>query len=130
MTLGHRVRQLVLHATDQHPSRRPLHRCLRDLQGYKASLLADLNLLGDDGFRTPERLFKTDIPIEPLLSVRAARAGCKIAEIPGDEPARLKGERKMKIIRWGLGFLYQITREALPPRKATRLARAAAKDRR
>lgn len=99
-------------------------------RGYRAGLLAELNLLGDEGFKTPERLFDTDIPIEPLLSVRAARAGCRIAEIPGDEPPRLWGERKMKVIRWGLGFLYQITREAFPPRKGTRLVRADAEGQR
>ena len=94
------------------------------LRGYRTALLTELDLLGDNGFKTPERLFKTDIPIEPLLSVRAARAKCRIAEIPGDEPARLKGERKMRVIRWGLGFLYQIIREAFPQRKATLTAKA------
>lgn len=86
-------------------------------RAYKVSLLKELYLLHDADYRTPERLFKTKIPVEPLLSVRAARNGCKIGEIPGDEPARIGGERKLQIIRWGAGFLYQIIREAFPRRR-------------
>lgn len=83
-------------------------------RAYKVSLLKDLFILHDEDYRTPERLFKTKIPIEPLLSVRAARAKCKVGEIPGDEPARIGGERKLQVIRWGAGFLYQIVREVFP----------------
>jgi hypothetical protein len=36
-----------------------------------------------------------------------------VAEIPGDEPARIGGERKLQIIRWGLVFLYQVFMERL-----------------
>lgn len=86
-------------------------------RAYKKTLLHELGLLRDEGYATPERLFRTKIPIEPLLSVRAARAQCRIAEIPGDEPARIGGERKMQVIRWGAGFLYQIVREVVPRRK-------------
>jgi glycosyltransferase involved in cell wall biosynthesis len=83
-------------------------------RAYRPSLLHDLGLLNDDAYRTPERIFNTRLPIEPLLSVRVARAGLRIGEIPGDEPPRIGGERKLQVIRWGLGFLYQIVREALP----------------
>ncbi|MCX5850121.1 MAG: glycosyltransferase family 2 protein [Deltaproteobacteria bacterium] len=85
-------------------------------RGYRKSLLLELDLLSDRGYRTPERLFKTKIPVEPLLSVRAARRKCKISEIPGDEPARIGGVRKLEMFRWGLGFLYQIIREVFPQR--------------
>ncbi|MSO53768.1 MAG: glycosyltransferase [Rhodospirillales bacterium] len=39
---------------------------------------------------------------------RAARLGLKVGEIPGSEPARIGGERKLKVIRQGLGILAQI----------------------
>ncbi|MCD6038622.1 MAG: histidinol-phosphate phosphatase family protein [Gammaproteobacteria bacterium] len=77
-------------------------------RGYKKSLFYDLELIDDKAFKMPEKLFCTRISIEPLLSVRAARAKLKVSEIPGDEPKRIGGERKLQIIRWGLAFLYQI----------------------
>ncbi len=83
-------------------------------RAYKKKLLLDLHVLVDEEYKTPEKLFKTRIPIEPLLSIRAARQGCKVGEIPGDEPARIAGIRKLQVFRWGAGFLYQILREVFP----------------
>lgn len=77
-------------------------------RGYKKSLFHDLALTDDSAFTMPEKLFFTRVSIEPLLSMRAARAKLKITEIPGDEPKRIGGERKLQIIRWGLAFLYQV----------------------
>ena len=44
---------------------------------------------------------------------RALRMGKRIGEIPGDEPARIGGERKMKVIQFGLAELKAILREFL-----------------
>lgn len=41
-------------------------------------------------------------------SIRAARAGLKTAEIPGDEPKRIGGVRKLSIVKNGLGALLQV----------------------
>jgi hypothetical protein len=41
-------------------------------------------------------------------SIRAARLKLKVTEIPGDEPKRVGGVRKMAIIRNGFGTLFQI----------------------
>ncbi|MDE2509866.1 MAG: glycosyltransferase family 2 protein [Elusimicrobia bacterium] len=87
-------------------------------RGYRTGLLNELDLLSEEAYRTPERLFKTKIPIEPLLSVRAARQRRRVAEIPGDEPLRIGGTRKLEVVRWGLGFLYQIVREVFSRRRA------------
>ena len=46
----------------------------------------------------PEKLFFTKVSVEPLLSMRAALAKLRISEIPGDEPKRIGGERKLQII--------------------------------
>ena len=35
----------------------------------------------------------------------------KIGEIPGDEPERIGGERKLEIIRWGAAYYFQFVRE-------------------
>ncbi len=81
-------------------------------RAYKKSLFQQLKLTDTKIFSVPEKLFFTKVSIEPLLSIRAARAKLKVTEIPGDEPKRIGGERKLQIIRWGLTFMYQIFAEA------------------
>lgn len=80
-------------------------------RAYKTKLIYDLELHKDEGYVTAERLFNTQISWEPLLSVRAAKRKLKITEIPGDEPARIGGERKLKILKWGGAYYFQFVRE-------------------
>jgi glycosyltransferase involved in cell wall biosynthesis len=82
-------------------------------RAYRTRLIADLELDQNRWHRTPEKLFFTRISWEPLLSVRAARRQLKIAEIPGDEPARYGGKRKLQIIQWGLAYYFQVFRDWL-----------------
>lgn len=89
--------------------------CMGIYRAYRLSLIHELGLDDDAAYATPERLFQTNLSWEPLLSVRAARRGLKITEIPGNEPARIGGERKLEIFRWGAGYLFQIMREAFTP---------------
>ncbi len=78
---------------------------------YRKNLIYELGLDKDAAYEKEEKLFNTNVSWEPLLSIRAARRKLKIAEIPGDEPARIGGERKLQIWRWGAVFLYQTIRE-------------------
>ena len=80
-------------------------------RAYRKSLATDLDLIGDSAFALPEKLFSTKISWEPLLSARAAKAKLKVGEIPGDEPPRIGGVRKLKIIRWGAAYYFQFIRE-------------------
>ncbi len=80
-------------------------------RAYKKNLIYDLDLDKDSSYETEEKLFKTNISWEPLLSIRAAKRKLKIAEIPGDEPARSGGERKLQVLRWGAAFMYEVFRE-------------------
>lgn len=82
-------------------------------RAYKKQMVYDLELMDEGAYRTPETLFFTNISWEPLLSVRAAKRKLKITEIPGDEPARIGGERKLQIIRWGGAYYFQFFREKL-----------------
>jgi glycosyltransferase involved in cell wall biosynthesis len=50
---------------------------------------------------------------EPQLSVRCARRRLKCAEIPGDEPKRLGGKRKMRPLVTGSAVLFQILQDFL-----------------
>jgi len=80
-------------------------------RAYKTRLIYDLDLHKEEGYALAEKLFRTKISWEPLLSVRAAKRNLKVAEIPGDEPPRIGGQRKLKIIKWGLAYYFQFIRE-------------------
>jgi hypothetical protein len=80
-------------------------------RAYRTQLIYDLELNRDEGYARAEKLFKTKISWEPLLSVRAARRNLKVAEIPGDEPVRIGGERKLQILRWGAAYYFQFFQE-------------------
>ena len=80
-------------------------------RAYKRQLVYDLELHSDVAYSTAERLFRTTISWEPLLSVRAAKRKLKIAEIPGDEPPRVGGTRKLQVLRWGGAYYFQFLRE-------------------
>ena len=80
-------------------------------RAYKTQLIYDLDLDKDESFALPEKMFSTIISWEPLLSVRALKRKLKICEIPGDEPPRIGGERKLQIIRWGAAYYFQFWRE-------------------
>ena len=80
-------------------------------RAYKKQIVYDLELNNEEGYAVAEKLFRTRISWEPLLSVRAAKRKLKIAEIPGDEPPRIGGERKLKILKWGAAYYFQFLRE-------------------
>ena len=82
-------------------------------RAYRKQLIHDLELDQDRWYQLPEFLFSCRISWEPMLSARAARRRLKITEIPGDEPARIGGERKLRIWRWGASYYYQFYRDAL-----------------
>ena len=49
----------------------------------------------------------------PQLLIKASKNKLKVGEIPGDEPARIGGERKMKPLINGLAILRMIVKEVL-----------------
>ncbi len=79
-------------------------------RAYRTKLFWDLELDREEAY-APERLFGTVMGVEPLLSIRAARRKLRLGEIPGDEPARIGGERKLQAFRWGGAYLVQTVRE-------------------
>ncbi len=72
-------------------------------RAYRRGLLAEL------GGRTKEVSWGSQ------LLIRALKAGKRIAEIPGDEPARIGGVRKMDPLRNGLAELKMILKERFCP---------------
>jgi glycosyltransferase involved in cell wall biosynthesis len=80
-------------------------------RAYRKDMAYELGLDREDAHTLSEKLFSTKISWEPLLSVRAAKAKLKVAEIPGDEPPRIGGERKLQVLRWGGAYYFQFIRE-------------------
>jgi len=78
---------------------------------YRRELFYQLGIDSNDAYEFMEKIYCTKMGIEPLLSVRAARAKCKVSEIPSDEPARIAGDAKVQIIRWGAAYYTQFFRE-------------------
>jgi glycosyltransferase involved in cell wall biosynthesis len=79
-------------------------------RGYRTALFAELDLDKDDSY-APEKILRTTIGIEPLLSIRSAKRRLRVSEIPVSEPVRIGGERKLQIVRWGGSYALQTLRE-------------------
>ena len=80
-------------------------------RAYSKKLVYDLDLDKDSSYSFEEKLFRTKISWEPLLSIRAAKRRLKVADIPGDEPAREGGDRKLQVLKWGAAYMFEIWRE-------------------
>ena len=80
-------------------------------RAYKKQIIYDLDLDKDSSYEKEEKLFGTNVSWEPLLSIRAAKRRLKVADIPGDEPARAGGERKLQVLRWGAAYMFEVFRE-------------------
>jgi len=80
-------------------------------RAYRKDLISELDLDKDSSYEFEEKLFKTNISWEPLLSIRAAKRKLKTIDIPGDEPQREGGVRKLQVLRWGGAYMYQVFRE-------------------
>ncbi len=78
---------------------------------YNKKLITELDLDKDASYSFEEKLFRTKISWEPLLSIRAAKRKLKVADIPGDEPVREGGERKLQVLKWGAAYMFEVWRE-------------------
>jgi glycosyltransferase involved in cell wall biosynthesis len=79
-------------------------------RAYRRSLIEELELDKERSYWPEEALFHKRVGWEPLLSIRAAKRRLRIAEIPGSEPARIGGSRKLHVL-WGLAYIVEIARE-------------------
>jgi glycosyltransferase involved in cell wall biosynthesis len=80
-------------------------------RAFRRDLIYELDLHKEESYVLPENLFGTVISWEPLMSVRAAKKGKRIGEVPVGEPPRIGGERKLQIWRWGAAYYFQFFRE-------------------
>ncbi|MBU1121683.1 MAG: glycosyltransferase family 2 protein [Candidatus Omnitrophica bacterium] len=80
-------------------------------RAWRKEIFINLDLDKEESYIMEEKIFRTKIGVEPLLSVRAAKRKLKCADIPGDEPVRIGGERKLQVLRWGAAYLMQTFKE-------------------
>ena len=78
---------------------------------YRKNLIQELDLDKEKSYAFEEKLFRTNVSWEPLLSIRAAKRKLRIAEIPGDEPAREGGVAKLQVLKWGAAYMWENFRE-------------------
>lgn len=74
---------------------------MRIYRAFRKHVIYDLELHVDDPYELPERLFRTIVSWEPLMSVRALKKKMKIDELPVCEPKRISGKRKLQPFKWG-----------------------------
>lgn len=79
-------------------------------RAYRRSLVEELELDRDASYWPEEAVFRKRVGWEPLLSIRAAKRRLRIADIPGSEPARIGGRRRLHV-RWGFAYILEIARE-------------------
>ncbi len=79
-------------------------------RAIKKNLIKDLELDRDWTY-WPEKIFFTKMCWMPVLSIRSALRKLKVGEIPGDEPPRIGGERKLQVVRWGSAYMSQVLTE-------------------
>lgn len=89
-------------------------------RAYKKDVIRKLDLDKDSSFWIEKLLFmRMGIGWEPLSSIRCAKKKFKVTEIPGDEPKRIGGKRKLQLFRGGLAILLLIFIEIFSWRKSS-----------
>ena len=80
-------------------------------RAYKKDLINKLHIDREAQFLKLAERRGILIGWEPQLSIRCAKRRLRVTEIPGDEPARIYGERKMRPFASGSIMLAQIVYE-------------------
>lgn len=80
-------------------------------RAYKADLVKRLKANREPRFMKTAEKAGILIGWEPQLSIRCAKKKLKVVEIPGDEPARIYGKRKMNPLKTGSVMLLEILYE-------------------
>lgn len=83
-------------------------------RGYRTDLFNTLDIK-NGRVDYLEKILKTNVGVEPLISIRAAKNKLKIKEVSSDEPKRFFGSPKMLPFKWGLLILVQIMTEFIVP---------------
>lgn len=80
-------------------------------RAWRKETIVKLGINKEVKFPKWEETIGRKVSWEPQLSVRCAKSKLKVAEIPGSEPKRIGGQRKMQPFRTGASVLIQIIQE-------------------
>lgn len=80
-------------------------------RAYRRNAVNRMVLYGQDKQFWLKKKFPDMNSWETASSIRAAKFKLKVFEIPGDEPKRIGGVRKLSIVKNGSGTLFQIIHE-------------------
>ncbi len=80
-------------------------------RAYNRNAIHKMHLLWQEKQSWSKKKFVDMNSWDPGSSIRAAKLKLRVCEIPGDEPERIGGERKLSIIKCGSGVLFQIIHE-------------------
>lgn len=87
------------------------------LRAYQRDAIEKMCLYDQDKQNWFRRKFLRVNSWELGASIRAAKLKLRVADIPGDEPKRIGGQRKMSIIRNGFGGVSQMIHEFIMGKK-------------
>jgi hypothetical protein len=87
------------------------------LRAYRREAIERMCLYGQEKECPLKKKFFQMASWETGASIRAAKLKLKVGEIPGDEPKRIGGVRKLSIIKNGFGVVCQIGHELLIGRR-------------
>ena len=87
------------------------------LRAYRRDAIDKMRLCGQEKQGWLRGNFLRMCSWEVCASIRAAKLKLKVYEIPGDEPKRIGGARKMSIIKNGFGILFEVTEEFFSGKK-------------
>jgi len=77
-------------------------------RGFPLALLGDLDLLDNSEYRLVERLLRTTLSFDPVMTARSLKAGLKVVEVDAPEGPRLGGKPKRTSFRWGVAYSIQL----------------------
>ena len=77
-------------------------------RAYRRDSVDKMRLYNQDKTNWLRRRFVQMNSWDPGSSLRAAKLKLRVCDIPGDEPRRIGGTRKLSIIKAGFGTLFQI----------------------
>lgn len=89
------------------------------LRAYRKDAIDTMKICYQDRQGWIRKKFSLANSWESCGSIRAAKLKLKVCEIPGDEPARVGGVRKLSVIRNGLGLVFQIIHEFIIGKRFT-----------
>lgn len=81
-------------------------------RAYRRELIGTLDLDKEASYWPEEAVFGKRVGWEPLLSIRAAKRRLRVTEIPGSEPARIGGRKRLHVL-WGFAYILEIAREVI-----------------